>query len=166
MNNFSRLLKHLLITKASGRRAFGGDTLKAIQAAIARGEALHRAQVRLIIEPSLPLFDVLQGLSSRQRARELFARYRIWDTEDNCGVLVYVNLADRKVEIISDRAVGRVLKAADWQAVCKTMTQGFAHGRYHDSTLAALQQLNDLLQQHFPSRGDNNNELSNKPLII
>jgi uncharacterized membrane protein YgcG len=165
MNKVSRLLTHLFTTKASGRRAFPAETLKAIQTAIAQGERRHRAEIRLIIEPALQLYDVLQGQTARQRAHELFSHYRIWDTEENCGVLIYINLADHKVEIIADRGVGRALAAADWLAVCKTMTQGFAHGTYHDSVLAALRQLNDLLHTHFPGNHSNTNELPNRPLI-
>jgi uncharacterized membrane protein len=166
MKTFSRLLKHLGTTKAAGQRAFPAPALKAIQAAIAKGETLHRAQVRLIVEPALNLDAVLRRISSRERARELFATYRIWDTEENCGVLVYINLADHKVEIVADRAVGRVLKAGDWQAVCKTMTQGFALGEFGGSTVAGLLQLNELLKAHFPADGPSPNELSNRPLVL
>ncbi len=166
MTKLSRFFRHLLATKASGKRAFPATSLQSIQTAIAEGEALHRAEVRLIIEPSLSIGDVLAGQHARQRARELFSLYRIWDTEENCGVLVYINLADHKVEIISDRAVGRALHASQWQAVCKTMTQGFAQGLYEESVLAAIRQLNDLLHAHFPASGDTVNELSNRPLIV
>jgi uncharacterized membrane protein len=166
MKKFPRLLRHLFTTTAAGRRAFPPHTLKAIQAAIARGEKLHRAEVRLVIEPGLPIPEVLNGASSRERARDLFSHYRIWDTEENCGVLIYVNLADRKVEIVADRGVGRALGAGDWQAVCRTMTSGFAHGAFHDSVIAALEQLNALLQQHYPADGSTANELPNRPLII
>lgn len=166
MKTMSRLFRHLCTTKAAGRRAFPAPALKAIQAAIAKGEALHRAEVRLIVEPALGAASVLRGLSSRERARELFAQYRIWDTEENNGVLVYINLADHKVEIITDRAVGRVLKAADWQAVCRSMTQGFARGEFGDSAVAGLLQMNELLKAHFPANGANPNELSNRPLVL
>ncbi|MDB5763651.1 MAG: hypothetical protein JWQ21_2646 [Herminiimonas sp.] len=166
MKKLSRVLRHLFTTTASGRRAFPPPTLKAIQAAIAKGENLHRAEVRLIVEPALPMPAVLNGTSSRERARELFSHYRIWDTEENCGILIYVNLADRKVEIIADRTIGRLIDAKDWQAVCRTMTRDFARGAFHDSAIAALDQLNGLLQAHFPANGSRPNQLSNKPVIL
>ena len=122
--------------------------------------------MRLIVEPALDLAELLRGASARQRALELFADYRIWDTEENCGVLIYINLADHKVEIVADRGIGRAIGAPEWEAICKTMTQDFAQGCFHDSVLAALGQLNALLQQRFPANGPRPDQLSNRPLII
>jgi uncharacterized membrane protein len=166
MNRLARLWRHLVTTSAHGRRAFPPATLKAIEAAIAKGETLHRAEVRMIIEPALDAQAAWSGMSSRERAKELFARYGIWDTEENCGVLVYVNLADRKVEIVADRGVGRAISGKEWQAICRTMTQGFSQGRFHDSTLAALDQINALLQKHFPDDGSTRNQLSDRPVML
>jgi len=162
----SRFCKHLCTSAASGKRAFPVAAQKIIQAAIATGEKCHRAQVRLIVEPALPLGALIEKISSRERARELFAHHRIWDTEENVGILIYINLADRKVEIITDRSVGRVLHANDWYAVCQTMTSGFALGNFCDSAVDGIKLMNDLLLQHFPRQGSSSNELSNKPLIL
>jgi uncharacterized membrane protein len=166
MKTFSRLVKHFCTTTAAGRRAFPASTLKAIEDAIEEGEKHHRAEVRVIVEPALSAQTVLNGMTPRERARELFAQYGVWDTEENCGVLVYVNLADHQVEIVADRGVGRVIAAQDWQAVCRTMTQGFARGDYHNSTLAALAQINALLQEHYPDDGSMRNQLSDQPVML
>lgn len=162
----SRLKRHLLTTARSGRRAFPAATLKAIEATIAAGEALHRAEVCLIIEPALTPTEVLQQVSARERARTLFALHRVWDTEENCGVLIYVNLADHKVEIVADRAIGRLVDPGDWQAICHTMTHGFARGEFHDSVNTALQKLNALLQKHYPAQGARSNQLDNRPVLL
>lgn len=154
------------MTTASGRRIFPDASLKAIEDAIAKGERSHRAEVRVIIEPALSAPAVWSGVSPRERARELFSIYGVWDTEENCGVLVYVNLADHQVEIVADRGVGRIVSAADWEAVCRTMTRGFARGDYHASTLDALAQLNALLQEHYPDDGATRNQLSNRPVML
>lgn len=127
---------------------------------------MHRAEVRLIIEPALGVMDAMRGMSSRHRARDLFSRFRIWDTEENCGLLIYINLADHKVEIITDRGVGRVVDAQAWQAVCQTMTQGFASGEFHGGAIAGLEQLNGLLKTRFPASGERPNQLSNRPIIL
>lgn len=166
MNLFSRMKRHLLTTASAGRRAFPQTTVKAIEAAIAEGETLHRAEVCLIIEAALPLQAIMHGVTARERASALFTQHRIWDTEENCGVLIYINLADHKVEIVTDRAVGRLIAARDWQAICHSMTQGFARGTFHDSTLAALTRINALLQQHFPANGTRPNQITNQPIIL
>ncbi|RJG05303.1 TPM domain-containing protein [Noviherbaspirillum cavernae] len=166
MTTIARLWKHLCTTQAAGRRMFPERTLHAIETAIVEGETRHRAEVRMIVEPFLSVQAVLNGVTPRERARVLFSDYRVWDTEENCGVLVYVNLADHKVEIVADRGVGRIIAAHDWQAICRTMTEGFAHGDSHGSVIAALRQLNALLQQHYPDDGSRHNQLPDKPLML
>lgn len=166
MNKFSRALRHLSTTRYSGKKAFPCATLTAIQKAIAAGESVHRAEIRLIVEPSLELSAILAGVSSRARAHELFSQYRIWDTEENCGILIYIELADHQVEIVADRGIARLIPSHEWHAVCKTMTTGFAQGAYHDSVLAGIQQLNAVLKEHFPDTGTQANQLSNKPILL
>jgi len=162
-----RALRHWRSTRSAAARAFPEASLTAIAAAIAAGERTHRGEVRLVVEKALPVSAAWSGVSNRQRAIALFADYGIWDTEDNCGVLIYVNLADRKVDIVADRGIDRKIDAATWQAVCNTMTQGFAHGDYHGATLAAVEQVNELLRRHFPSNGGARpNELPDHPLML
>jgi uncharacterized membrane protein len=161
-----RSLRHLFSTRNEAERAFPPATLAAIAEAITAGEQTHRGEVRLVVEKSLPLSAVWEGVSNRQRAISLFADYGIWDTEDNCGVLIYVNLADRKVDIIADRGIDRKITAATWQGVCDTMTRGFARGEFHAATLAAIAQVNQLLRQHFPSGGARPNELPDRPVML
>ncbi len=164
--DIQRALRHLRSTRSAAERAFPQATLTALAAAIATGERTHRGEVRLVIERALPLSAAWSGVSNRQRAIALFADYGIWDTEDNCGVLIYVNLADRKVDIVADRGIDRKIDAATWQAVCSTMTQGFAHGDYHGAALAAVEQVNELLRRHFPTNGARPNELPDQPLML
>ncbi|UTY56019.1 TPM domain-containing protein [Massilia sp. erpn] len=161
-----RALRHLLTGSASGKRCFPPATLAAIEQAIGEGEKLHRAEVRLIVEAALDAGAAFRNVSNRERARTLFAQYGIWDTEENCGVLIYVNLAAHEVDIVADRNVGRQVPEQDWQAICGTMTQGFAQGDFHHSTLAALQQLNDILHKLFPADGTRPNQLPNDALIL
>jgi uncharacterized membrane protein len=161
-----RTLRHLLSTRTEAARAFPPETLEAIAEAITAGEQTHRGEVRLVVEKSLPLSAVWDEMSNRQRALALFADYGIWDTEDNCGVLIYVNLADHKVDIVADRGINRRIEPATWQAICNTMTAGFAQGRFHDATLDAVRQVNALLRQHFPSNGSRPNELPDRPVML
>lgn len=161
-----RVLRHWRTTAAHGRRAFPPATLEAISSAISAGEQLHRSELRFIVEASMPFDTLWNDMTNRQRAVALFAEYGVWDTEDNCGVLIYVNLAEHKVDIVADRNVGRKIGAVQWQAVCRTMTKGFAEGNFHDSTLDALAHINALLQQHFPATGERPNELPDRPIVL
>ena len=165
-NRLARAWRHLRTGSGAGRRAFPQEALAAIAGAIQAGEQTHRSELRLIVEASMPLDMVWAGVGNRQRALALFAEHGVWDTEDNCGVLIYINLAERAVDIVADRAVGRKIDAATWQAVCTTLTAGFAQGKFRDSTLAAIERVNALLREQFPANGPRNNELPDAPLMI
>jgi uncharacterized membrane protein len=165
-HRIGRALRHLRSSSADARRAFPPATLAAIASAITAGEQTHRGEVRLIVEKALPLETIWAGISNRQRALALFADHGLWDTEENCGVLIYVNLAERKVDIVADRGIDRKIDEATWQAICRTMTQSFAQGRFHDGTLAAIEQVNDLLRTHFPADGARPNQLPDQPLML
>lgn len=162
----ARAMKHALSTPKAGRLAFPEATLLAIEAAIADGERLHRAEVRLIVEHGLDLRAAFGGISNRQRACALFAQYGIWDTEENCGVLIYINLAEQKVDIVADRNIGKRIAAQQWQGICRMLTDAYAGGEFHASTLAALATLNDLLRQHLPATGARNNQLPNAAIVL
>ena len=165
----SRRLRHLQSGISAGEKLFPQDVLDLITSAIADGEVTHRGEVRLIVEAALPGDLIWAGVTDRERALDLFAEHGIWDTEDNCGVLIYVNLADHKVEIVADRAINRKVAHAQWQAICDAMTQGFRRGEHGRSTLAAIEHVNALLREHFPadaSRGPDINELPNHPVMI
>lgn len=170
MTSFSermqRQWRHWRATAARGRRMFPADTLARIGDAITAGEQLHRGEVRLIVEHAMPSDAIWADLSNRQRAIALFAEYGVWDTEDNCGVLIYINLAEQKVDIVVDRNIGRRVDPAAWQQVCNTMTAGFARGDFHASTLAAVEQVNALLAAQFPSSGKRPNELPDQPIVL
>jgi uncharacterized membrane protein len=162
-----RLIRHLLVDHASARRLFARSALDAIEHAIADGEARHRGQVCVAIEASLPLARVLAKLGPRERALEVFGLARVWDTEENCGVLLYVLLADRAVEIVADRGIHAKVGDDAWNAICRTMERAFAERRFGDGLSAGVAAVNALLEQHFPSEGrPSANELANRPLLL
>ena len=161
-----RAWRHLTSSSGDAKRAFPETTLSAISEAITAGEQTHRGEVRLIVEKALPFDDAWDGVSNRQRALALFADYGVWDTEDNCGVLIYINLAEHKVDIVADRGIDRKIDSATWQAICRTMTDGFRQGKYHDASLAAIEQVNALLREHFPANGARPNELPDRPVML
>ena len=162
-----RILRHVVTDHAAVRRLFPAASLTAIERAIAAGEARHRGQVCVAMEAALPPARVLRGLSPRERALEVFGLLRVWDTEENCGVLLYLLLADKDVEIVADRGIHKVVGDAAWQAICARMEAAFRDGKLADGVVAGVAELSALLAQHFPRTGEGGaNELSDRPVIL
>ena len=125
-----RFARHLATDHYSVRRKFPRDALARIEAAISAGEKSHAGQVRFVVEAALPLALVLARQTPRERALDVFGRLRIWDTEGNSGVLVYLLLADRRVEIVADRGIDRVVGDAEWHSICRSMESAFRERRF------------------------------------
>ncbi|MBI2318327.1 MAG: TPM domain-containing protein [Betaproteobacteria bacterium] len=150
----------------SVRRAFPARSLRAIEGAIAEQEGRHMGELRFAVEASLPFDALIQGVSARDRAVELFGRLRVWDTEHNSGVLVYLLLAERDVEIVADRGIHARVGSGLWEEICGRMQAAFARGQFEQGAIAGLRAISDLLAAHFPPSGENPNELPDKPLVI
>ena len=162
----SRLFRHLLLPDWWALRAFPPATLAAVTRAIAASERTHCGELRLVVEAGLPLPTLWRQHAPRDRAIALFSELRVWDTEENSGVLIYLQLIDRRVEIVADRGINARVGPAFWRAVCRQMEQAFREGRFETGTLAALNAINDVLTEHFPSTGNNPNELPDAPLVL
>lgn len=148
------------------RRAFPQATLDAIEAAIHESETGHSGEIRFVIENSLPGIQVLRGMSGRERAIEMFSNLRVWDTEHNSGVLVYLLLADHDIEIVADRGIAARVDHAAWEAVAQTMEAAFRQGDFERGALEGVRQISELLAQNFPPSGHNPDELANRPVIV
>ncbi len=103
--NVKRILRHLLVTDGQVSRTFSRGTLSNIEAAIKASEAEHVGEIRFAVEGGLDGAPLFKGQSARDRAIELFSQLRVWDTQQNTGVLIYLLLADRAVEIVADRGI-------------------------------------------------------------
>lgn len=161
-----RLLKHLLFPRWRARRAFPASTLHAIEEAVTASETQHRGELRFVVEGGLDLPYLLRRGDARQRAIDVFAQLRVWDTEENSGVLIYVQLADRRVEIVADRGIHRLVGDAAWQGICRDMEQAFAAGQFAAGALAGIQAVGSLLTELFPARAINPDELGNTPTVL
>ena len=163
---WSRVLRHLVLPHWWVLRAFPKPALAAIERAIAASERRHQGELRFVVEANLPLLGLLHGQSPRARAVELFSQLRVWDTEHNNGVLIYLQLIDRRVEIIADRGIDARVEHDFWHAVCRRMEQAFREGRFEAGSLEALAAITEALTEHFPSSADNPNELPDTPLVL
>jgi len=161
-----RWLRHLFLDHFAVARAFPPAALDVIGKAVAEQERRHRGQLRVAIEGGLPLRALLAGRTARARALEHFARLRVWDTKDGAGVLIYLLLADRRVEIVADRGIHAQVGDTAWETICGVMQQEFAAGRFEAGVLGGLASISDLLARHFPASGANPNELPDAPEVV
>jgi uncharacterized membrane protein len=162
----SRVLRHLLLPDWWVRRVLARADLTAIGDAITACEKLHRGELRFVVEASMPLNALRADQSPRARAVNLFSSLRVWDTEENSGILIYVQLVDRRVEILADRGIAAQVSQPEWDAICRGMEQSFGAGLWRHGALQAVTRAGELLATHFPARDDNPNELPDQPLVL
>ncbi len=161
-----RIFKHLLFPQWLVARRFPDALMDRIEAAVAASENAHHAEIRFAVEGALDLIPLWRGVSARQRAVTLFANLGVWDTEANNGVLIYLLLAERDVEIVADRGFNGRVSPAQWESVCRAMEACFAQGDYAAGVLLGIDRIDSLLSEHFPLReaAPNLNELPNRPV--
>jgi uncharacterized membrane protein len=147
------------------RRAFPPATLRAIEAAIKASETRHAGQICFAVESALEVIPLLHGRSPRQRALDVFAQLHVWDTEHNNGVLIYLLLADRQVEILADRGAHSI-GAAHWERICRSMEQSFRSGRFEEGVIEGVEAVSAILGRHFPPSDRPRNELPDRPVVL
>ena len=160
----ARVLRHLFALPWSHGRHFDAPALQAIESAIADSELRHGGEIRIAVEATLSPVQALRDVTPRTRALEWFARCGVWDTEANNGVLIYLLMAERDVEIVADRGFNGKVQPEEWTAVCHTMEQAFGRGAYVEGVVAGVQAVGELIHRHYPAT--DRNELPNKPLVV
>lgn len=165
-SSLKRLIRHLLITPLQLKRSFPQSVIQRIEAAIAQSEVSHSGEIRFAVEMNLPLLDILRKKSGWQRAVEVFSDLRVWDTEHNNGVLIYLLLADHDFEILADRGIHGKVGDSVWHGISHDMETQFKAGQFETGVLHGIKQISLLLNQHYPADADNNNELPNAPVIL
>jgi len=165
-----RLIRHAAATHWRTRMLFPSAALDAIEQAIGRAEQSHSGEIRFAIETALTPLHIWHGIGPRARALEVFAQLHVWDTEFNNGVLIYVQLADRVVEIIADRGLRERVSLAEWEAVCRLMETYFRAGRFQIGSIAGIDAVGTLLARHYPSQAGQSvqtqNQLPDRPALL
>ncbi len=162
----SRWFKHALTPSWLATHRFGPTLSAEIGAAVMLAEAGQRGELRFVVEGPLPFAYLWHDRSARQRAADLFAQLGVWDTAENSGVLIYVQLVDHSVEIFADRGISAKVPQADWNAVCREMETAFKAADYRGGALAAIHSVGHLLTTHFPGDEENPNELADQPVLL
>ncbi|HET7796133.1 MAG TPA: TPM domain-containing protein [Rhizobacter sp.] len=150
MSKWQRILKHRLVDEADARRALGDAALQRLQERVRASERLHSGEIRICVEASLPLSYLWRNASARQRAVAMFGKLRVWDTEHNNGVLIYLLLAEHAIEIVADRGINRLVPPAQWAELAARMAAAFRERRFAEGLAAAVDEVHALLVTHFP----------------
>ncbi len=160
-----RIGRHLLHHRWKVARVFPPPVLARIEQAIRAGETTHAGQLRFVVEGALDGLPLFRDQPARARALDIFSHLRIWDTEHNNGVLIYLLLADRDVEIVADRGIDAKVGAAGWESICHAMEAEFASGRFERGVIAGIEAVSRELARHFPPQGPHANELPDAPVV-
>ena len=164
--NIKRITKHLLLPPWQVNWAFPRHTLVAIEQAIKASETAHTGEIRFVVEGALDGAPLFKGQSAKERAIDVYSQLRIWDTEHNNGVLIYLLLADRHVEIVADRGIHAKVGSWGCEEICRSMETAFKQGNYEGGVVSGIQAVTPHLVKHFPAAGDDQNELPNKPVVL
>ena len=167
MNRWLRILKHRWLDEGDAQRALGDAGLERLREGVAASELSHSGEIRICVEAGLPLSYLWRGATARERAVTQFGKLRVWDTEHNNGVLIYLLLAEHCIEIVAVRGLSRRVSAAQWHAITRGMSEAFRAGRFEDGLSAAVDAVTAELVQHFPlAAGERNpNELPDTPML-
>ena len=164
--DLKRFWRHVMMSPLVAARAFPAPALDAIQREIAIHEKSHRGEVCFVVEAELTTGQLWRDLGSRDRAREVFAMQGAWNTEENNGVLIYVLLADRRVEIVADRGIDARVPAEEWKGICERMDRHFRERAFEPGAIEGVRAVSQLLARHFPASGADRNELADRPVMI
>lgn len=167
MNKLLRILKHRWLDEADARRAFGGGALERLHQKVTASERRHGGEIRVCVEASLPLSYLWRGALARERAVVMFGKLRVWDTERNNGVLIYLLLAEHRIEIVADRGLNVHVSPSQWQALMPGMAEAFKAGRFEAGLAEAIDAVDAMLARHFPSvaGASDANELPDAPVV-
>ena len=150
MARLTRLLKHRLWDEADARRALPAAALDRLQAQVVASEAAHSGEIRICVEAGLPLSYLWRNAPVRQRAIAMFGKLRVWDTENNNGVLIYLLLAEHRIEVVADRGLNARVAPVTWTAMVAQLGVALGSGAFEDGLSAAIQAADDMLVTHFP----------------
>lgn len=164
-----RIIQHSLATRGQVKRAFPAATLQRIEQAIQSSELTHSGEIRFVVEAALEGLPLFNDQSARERAIDVFSTLRVWDTEHNNGLLIYVLLADRAVEIVADRGIAACVGAPEWDTICHQMEAAFKQSDFEGGVIQGVQAVTRHLAAHFSTHGasdDHGNELPNLPVLL
>jgi uncharacterized membrane protein len=167
-SRLARLWRHRWVDEAEVRRALPAAVLERLERRVGASERRHSGEIRICVEAGLPMSYLWRDARPRERAITLFGKLRVWDTEDNNGVLIYLLLAEHAIEIVADRGIDSRVSDAQWAEMAQRMGAAFREGRFEDGLTQALEEVSALLVEHFPlpEGAADRNELPDAPVVL
>ena len=167
MNKLLRILKHRWLDERDAERALGAEGIRRLESRVTESERRHIGEIRVCVESGLPMSYLWRNASARERAVAMFGKLRVWDTEHNSGVLIYLLLAEHRIEIVADRGLDRHVSADEWQGILDRMRAEFRAGHFEDGLNRAIDAVDALMLEHLAAAqgGTNPNELPNRPVL-
>lgn len=167
LHKLKRLFRHRWFDEADARRAVPPDLIQHLMQRVAASEKRHSGEIRIHVEAGLPFSYLWRDATARDRAVTMFGKLRVWDTERNNGVLIYLLLAEHAIELVADRGLSQRVPPEEWRAMVQRMGTAFRDGRFEDGLTQAIEEVSAVLVQHFPlAEGEHNpNELPDEPLL-
>lgn len=167
LQRLKRMFRHRWLDESDTRRAIPPELVQRLAQRVAASERRHTGEVRIYVEAGLPFSYLWRDATPRERAVAMFGKLRVWDTEHDNGVLIYLLLAEHAIEIVADRGLNKHVTQEEWQAIVQRMGRAFHEGRFEDGLTQALEEVSALLVRHFPAEAGaaNPNELPDEPLL-
>lgn len=159
-----RWMRHLLFPGVRLRSVLNMQALADIEQAVMATEALHGGEIQVVVEGGLDLPTLLRRQSGRERALQVFSDLRVWDTQQNNGVLIYVLWAEREVQIVADRGYNERISSQQWTELCQQMRQLFAEQPIATALVAGVQAAGAMIAEVFPAADAN--ELPDRPVVM
>ena len=167
LGRLQRILRHRWLDEDDTRRAIPAELVERLARRVAASEQRHTGEVRIYVEAGLPLSYLWRDATPRERALSMFGKLRVWDTEQNNGVLIYLLLAEHAIEIVADRGLARRVPQEVWQEIVQRMGRALRDGQFEDGITQALEEVSALLVEHFPRAPGtpDTNELPDAPVL-
>ena len=163
-----RWAQHLWLDASDAQRLITPDGLTRLEQAVRDSEARHLGELRVCVEGGLDVPHLWRGVDARDRALDLFSQLRVWDTEHNNGVLIYLLLADRRIEVLADRGLAQLVPDSQWRALVAELSQALRGQSVEEGLMQAIERVCELLRLHHPAstQARRANELPDSIVLI
>jgi uncharacterized membrane protein len=164
----ARILRHWLAFSWRVKPILSASERERIADIIEASEKNHTAEIAVAIEARLPWTYLKRNACARERAWNAFGKMQVWDTPQNNGVLIYLLWADKRIEIVADRALAQVIPQSQWSAWVYLLNQHAKQRTWGDGLARVISEMDIILCQHFPQTAQytDDNRSSNRPEIF